>query len=243
MTVKGVSRIRRLGDRRAPRRPAVGATVMAAAIAMTSFPIAGTAQLPGLPVLQNGFVAPGFAAAVNAGGGAGSSAFAAALAWAPRSARFQVSVGAGVLRSDGEPGGAFGARVAVPVLTFMDGSLGVAAFGGIGGARGPTVEARGRAGLGQAPIGAAIGYRRSLGATRGFSVYAAPYFGLFRSDFGDAGAESAGLLRVSVGGDVAITRAIGLTAGLELGARRGENGAGPAGTVWGIGASYAFGRR
>src|SRR5918999_255677 len=97
-------------------------------------------QLPGLPVLQNAFVGPGLAAAVNGGGGSGSSAYAAALGWSPRSARFQVSIGAGAHVGGGETGGAFGARVAVPVFSFRNGSLGVAAFAGVGGARGPRVQ-------------------------------------------------------------------------------------------------------
>jgi hypothetical protein len=200
------------------------------------------AQLPGLPVLQNAFVGPGLAGAVNVGGGSGSTAYAAALGWAPRSARFQVSVGAGALVSSGRTGGAFGVRAAVPVFSMMRGNLGVAGFVGVGGGQGPEVPQRGRAGLGQVPLGAAVGYRRALGATRGFSVYAAPFVGFFRNDFGDAGTESATLFRVSVGGDFALTRAIGLTAGLETGASRAE-GAGPSGIVWGAGVSYAFGRR
>jgi hypothetical protein len=199
------------------------------------------AQLPGLPVLQNAFVGPGFAAAVNGGGGSGASAYAAALGWAPGSARFQASVGAGVFRSEGETGGAFGARVAMPVFSFMDGSLGVAAFAGVGGAQGPRVQG-GRVGLGQAPIGAAVGYRRALGATRGFSVYAAPSFGYFRNDFGD-NTESAWLFRFSIGGDFAVTRAIGVTAGLEAGQKRSGTDPGASGLIWGAGVSYAFGRR
>jgi hypothetical protein len=199
------------------------------------------AQLPGLPVLQNAFVGPGIAAAVNGGGGSGATAYAAALGWAPRSARFQVSVGAGVFVSEGETGGAFGARVAMPVFSFMDGSLGVAAFAGVGGAQGPRVQG-GRVGLGQAPIGAAVGYRRSLGASRGFSVYAAPFFAYFRNDFGD-NTESAGLFRFSVGGDFAVTPAIGVTAGLETGQKRSGTDPGASGLIWGAGISYAFGRR
>jgi hypothetical protein len=199
------------------------------------------AQLPGLPVLQNAFVGPGLAAAVNVGGGSGASAYAAALAWAPRSGRLQVSLGGGAFVSSGSTGGAFGLRAAMPVFSLMNGNLGIAAFAGIGGAQGPR-EARGRAGLGQVPVGAAVAYRRALGATRGFSVYAAPFFEYFRSDFGEAGNESAGLFRVSVGGDFAVTRKIGVTAGLETGAAR-DDGPGPSGLLWGVGVSYAFGRR
>ena len=215
---------------------------LAALLFVTACAPALAAQLPGLPVLQNAFAGPGLAAAVNAGGGSGATAYAAALGWAPRSARFQISVGAGVLVSDGETGGAFGIRAAVPVFQMMNGALGVAAFGGIGGAQGPRV-AGGRVGLGQGPLGASVGYRRALGATRGFSVYAAPAFVFYRNDLGDD-TKSAGLFRASVGGDFAVTRALGVTAGVELGAQRsGDDGAGPSGTIWGVGVSYAFGRR
>ena len=211
------------------------------ALAQLVWAAGANAQLPGLPVLQNAFVGPGFAAALNGGGGGGASALAAALGWAPRSARFQVSLGVGAYRAEGETGGAFGLRVAVPVFAMMNGNLGVAAFGGIGGARGPTVQGA-RVGLGQAPIGAAVGYRRALGATRGLSIYAAPYFGFFRTDMG-ATAHSRGVFRFSVGADFALTRAIGVTAGLEAGGTGGADGPGPSGTLLGAGVSYAFGRR
>lgn len=211
------------------------------ALAQLGWSTGAEAQLPTLPVLQNAFVGPGLAAALNAGGGGDGTVYAAALGWAPRSARFQVSVGAGALIADGETGGAFGARVAVPVFSLMNGNLGIAAFGGLGGAQGPRVQG-GRVGLGQAPVGAAVGYRRALGQTRGFSVYAAPFFAYFRSDFGDS-TKSASLFRIAIGSDFALTRAIGLTAGLEAGAARTGNGAGPDGVIWGAGVSYAFGRR
>jgi hypothetical protein len=186
-------------------------------------------------------VGPGFAAAVNAGGGGDGTAYAAALGWAPGSARFQISIGAGMLVADGATGGAFGARVAMRVLSLMNGNLGIAGFGGVGGAQGPRVQG-GRVGFGQAPVGAAVGYRRALGATRGFSIYAAPFFAYFRNDFGDSTA-SASLFRISVGADFAVTRAIGVTAGLEAGGKRSGNGPGPDGVIWGAGVSYAFGRR
>jgi hypothetical protein len=215
--------------------------IAAAVLAVGDAPLLG-AQLPGLPVLQNAFVGPGFAAAVNGGGGSGGSAYAAALGWTPRSARFQISVGAGAYLSEGESGGAFGARVAVPVFSLMNGAMGLAAFAGVGGAQGPRVQGA-RVGLGQAPIGATVGYRRGIGATRGFSIYAAPFFGYFRNDFGN-NTESVGLFRVSLGGDFALTRSIGLTAGLEAGGQsKGEGRPGPSGVVWGAGVSYAFGRR
>jgi hypothetical protein len=225
-------------------RPSVGRNLRQAAtfvLVQLGWSTAAGGQLPGLPVLQNAFVGPGFAAALNAGGGGGSTAYAAALGWAPRSARFQVSVGAGAHVAGGETGGAFGARAAMPVLSLMNGNLGVAAFGGIGGARGRRVQGA-RVGLGQAPIGASVGYRRAIGATRGFSIYAAPFFAYFRNDFGSSTA-SASLFRISVGGDLALTRAIGVTAGLEAGGKGRANGPGPEGVIWGAGVSYAFGRR
>jgi hypothetical protein len=212
-----------------------------ALLGLFCLPTVAGAQLPGLPVLQNAFVAPGFAAALNAGGGGDGTAYAAALGWAPRSARFQISVGAGVHVAGGETGGAFGARAAVPVFSLMKGNLGIAAFAGIGGAQGGRVQGA-RVGLGQAPVGVTVGYRRALGQTRGFSVYAAPFFAYFRNDFGN-NTESAGLFRISVGGDFAMTRAIGVTAGLEAGGSRSGNGPGPDGIIWGAGVSYAFGRR
>jgi hypothetical protein len=218
----------------------VGRAVALAALHL-GWSIAGNAQLPGLPVLQNGFVGPGLAAAVNGGGGSGS-AFAAALSWAPRSARFQVSLGAGALRSEGATGGAFGARVAFAVLSRANGRFGVAAFGGLGGAQGPRIQPDGRVGLGQAPLGAALGYRRAIGATRGVSFYVAPFFGFFRSDDGNV-TQSKGLFRVSIGGDVALTRALGITAGVEAGQNAGNGKPGPTAALWGVGVSYAFGRR
>ena len=226
------------------RRPSVGRNLRwAAAFALVQLGWSADArgQLPGLPVLQNAFVGPGFAAAVNVGGGGDGTAYAAALGWAPGSARFQISIGAGALVADGTTGGAFGARVAMRVFSLMDGNLGIAGFGGVGGAQGPRVQGA-RVGFGQAPVGAAVGYRRALGATRGFSIYAAPFFAYFRNDFGDSSA-SASLFRISVGGDFAVTRAIGVTAGLEAGGKRSGNGPGPDGVIWGAGVSYAFGRR
>jgi hypothetical protein len=226
------------------RRPSIGRKlrrVAAFALVALGWSVRVEAQLPGLPVLQNAFVGPGLAAAGNGGGGSGATAYAAALGWAPGSGRFQVSIGAGAFVSGGETGGAFGARVAIPVFSFRNGNLGVAAFAGVGGARGPRIQGA-RVGLGQAPIGAAFGYRRAVGATRAMSIYAAPFYGYFRNDFGNR-ATSAGLFRFSVGADFALTRAIGLTAGLEGGQRRAAADPGTSGTIWGVGVSYAFGRR
>jgi hypothetical protein len=215
--------------------------VLATAALVVAYAPSLDAQLPGLPVLQNAFVGPGLAAAVNGGGGSGSSAYAAAVGWAPGSGRFQVSLGVGALVSDGKTGGAFGLRVGMPVFSLMNGALGIAAFGGLGGAQGPEVQG-GRVGLGQAPVGASVGYRRALGATRGFSVYAAPFGSFYRDDFGDD-SESAFLFRVAIGVDFAVTRAIGVTGGVEAGAQGGDDRPGPSGALWGLGISYALGRR
>jgi hypothetical protein len=124
----------------------------------------------------------------------------------------------------------------------MNGNLGIAAFAGVGGAQGPKLASGQRTGYGQAPIGASVGYRRALGASRAISFYGAPFYGYFRNDFGNA-TKSTGLFRLSIGGDFALTRALGLTVGVETGQNRRAGDAGPSAAMWGGGVSYAFGRR
>jgi hypothetical protein len=92
------------------------------------------------------------------------------------------------------------------------------------------------------PVGVAVGYRRALGATRGISVYAAPIYSWNRSTLGDS-STSRGVLRVSVGLDVALIRSVGLTLGYETGASAEDAEPGPRSGVFGAGLSYAFGGR
>src|SRR5919206_4888046 len=71
--------------------------VVCAAVALTAAAAARVAaQMPGVPVLQNAFANPGTTLAANYGHVTGANAYAAAVAWAPRSARFVVSAGGGV---------------------------------------------------------------------------------------------------------------------------------------------------
>lgn len=204
-------------------------------------------QLPGVPTLQNAWANSGITAALNLGTGGGSRAGAVAAAWAPGSGRFQLSGGIGM--RDAEAGGrgmALGARAAVPVLSFAGGALGVAGFAGVGSSREPDalIVATGDKGgtLTQVPIGAAVGYRRAFGFIRGLSVYGAPFYSYNRLVVGDSSA-SGGAFRLSVGADVGITNRIGVSVGVETGAAAKDGKPGPLGSIWGLGASYALGRR
>lgn len=209
-------------------------------------PQTALAQLPGVPVLQNAWANPGITAAVNLGTGGGGRAGALAAAWAPRSGRFQLSGGIGM--RDAEPGGrgaTFGARVAVPVWSFAGGAFGVAGFVGAGAAREPDAVVFGtrRGGtVTQVPVGAAVGYRRALGFVRGISVYGAPFYSYNRLAVGDS-STSGSAFRISAGADVGVTSRIGVTAGAEFGGAAKAGKPGPTGTVFGLGASFALGRR
>jgi hypothetical protein len=203
------------------------------------------AQMPGVPVLQNGFSNPGITAAVNYATAEGVRAYGLAGAWAPASGRFQVIGGVGGYDADaGKTWPAYGGRVAVPLTMFTgDGSFGVAPFIGLGAA------SRDDMSLMQLPVGVAAGYRRALGATRAISVYGSSFYGWSRltSDVVDGDVVTSetvsnGLIRFSGGLDVAVTRALGLTVGYELGATADEGEPGPTGSVFGIGLSYAFRR-
>jgi hypothetical protein len=77
-----------------------------------------------------------------------------------------------------------------------------------------------------------------MGATRGISLYATPAY-IYYSGGSDAG----GLFRTALGVDFGITPSIGITGGIEFGGKRGRAVGGPTGTLYGIGVSYAFGRR
>ena len=204
------------------------------------------AQLPNAPVLQNVWANPGIVGAFNMGGGSGGSVYAGAASWTPSSGRFQVSGGLGVqaLSSGGGSNAAYGARLALPLGSAM-GSFGFGAFAGVGGggvkrtvidsATGDTLARN--ATTTQIPVGGAIGWRHSIGTSHGFSVYATPSY-VFLTGAGSSG----GIFRVGLGADVGITGSIGATGGVELGQTRTSVG-GPSGTIYGLGLSYAFGRR
>lgn len=188
----------------------------------------------GAPVLQNAFSNPGITVAANYGGSSDHTTFAGAAAWAPGSARWQFSAGAGVITpKDGDTELNIGGRLAVPVKTFgSTKAFGVAVFAGAGGAK------IGLTHVLQVPVGVGLGYRRALGATRGISLYATPFYSWTQSD--SVATERSGLVRASIGVDVSLTRSIGATAGFESGAKAREGKAGATGSLWGVGVSYAF---
>ena len=220
-----------------------------AALALIAAPSVATAQLPGMPVLQNAFGNPGLTVAGNAGFGAGNSAYAFAMSFAPGSGRFQFSGGAGLYSPENGSGrGAWGLRASGALFSAMGGAVGIGAFAGIGGAGGggvnagtPPGQSSGPEAVSWIPVGASVGYRHALGATRGISLYAAPVFSWY-SRGGDNTA-SGTVFRVSAGVDFGLTRAFGVTAGAEFGQSADENSLGPSGTSFGIGLSYALGAR
>ncbi|GAC1652671.1 MAG: hypothetical protein NVS4B3_15080 [Gemmatimonadaceae bacterium] len=210
-----------------------------AATALATMTTTGAlAQLPGSPVLQNAFASPGVTVAANASSAEMLHSYALAAAWTPGSARFVLSAAAGTLepeKADRRP--AFGARVAVPLLSFFDdASLGLAAFAGVGGAS--------RAGYATThlPAGISVGYRRAIGTTRGISVYAAPFYLYARDRKNDLPATTASFARASAGVDVAVTSSLGITVGLEGGRNANAGEPGPTGTVAGVALSYALNR-
>lgn len=191
--------------------------------------------MPGLPVLQNAFANPGVTLGLDYGHPSHANGYALAAAWAPAAGRVQLSAGVGGYTPDsGSSSVSYGARIAVPVLTFMaDKSVGIGIFAGAGGASvsGTTLL--------QVPAGITVGYRRPVGTTRAISVYAAPFYGWTRASASGITASS-GLFRVSAGLDFAVTSAIGVTLGVEGGATAKAGDPGPEGSVVGVGVSYAL---
>jgi hypothetical protein len=123
------------------------------------------AQIPGAPVLQNGFITPGLIVAADAAVGWNHGLAAAAASYAPNSRSVALSAAAGAGFPDG-PAFAYG-------------------FVGIGGLFGPTTVT-------DIPIGAGIGYRHALGESGGISVYATPFYLIQRSG-GNEGSFRTGL--------------------------------------------------
>jgi hypothetical protein len=204
---------------------------------LTLAPAAGGAQMPGVPVLQNAFANPGITAALDVASQGGASTYGLAAGWAPGSARFQLSAGLGIQTRTKTPNRTvYGGRVNVPVYGTRGGSLGASLFGGLGALAGRDLDS----GLAKnvIPAGATISYRLNLGASHGVSVYGSPMYQWITRG-GSAGNTS--VFRVSAGLDVAVTNAIGLTLGVELG-QTGEPGSGkPTNTAFGAGLSYVLG--
>ncbi|MDQ6830400.1 MAG: hypothetical protein M3081_16195 [Gemmatimonadota bacterium] len=196
------------------------------------------AQMPGMPVLQNAFTSPGFTVAVNYGGSSGGAyALGGAGAWAPSADGFQLSAGAGAYKAGTGATSAvtYGGRASLPVFHLLSDAMAIAIFGGIGGAH---VN-----GLNEtlAPIGVSVGYRHPLGATRALSVYAVPFYGWTHAQIAGTGGSAttttnSGDLFGAIGADVTIMPQLGLSAGYQLGSRRGTKG------VFGVALSYALSR-
>src|SRR5215471_15218563 len=160
-------------------------------------PVMSSAQMPTMPILQNGFVAPGMTLAVNYGSGSASSAYGLALGWGPSSSRFQISGALGGVRPDtGGTWTGYGARVAVPLFSGKSDRFGVAAFTGVGGGRRDTTS------LVRIPVGLGVGYRFGLGATRSVSAYASPFFVWSRLSERGARAQGDNAMRGSVALDL-----------------------------------------
>jgi hypothetical protein len=123
----------------------------------------------------------------------------------------------------------------MPLMSLMGGSFGLSGFAGVGGGSGGDDSL---AVTSLIPVGVAVGYRRGIGGTRGFSVYGSPMYQFFSS-----GAGSSGLLRVGLGVDAAVTSRIGVTVGMEMGQKADSVVARHGSIVYGVGVSFALGRR
>jgi hypothetical protein len=219
----------------APRPLAAALTFPAVALAALLAPAVAHAQLPGAPVLQNAFANPGITVAANYADGDATTLVAGAVAYSPGAGRVQLSAGIGQLKVDDADfsATAWGARVAVPLLSFAGGRAGVAPFAGIGGASKDDVK------LLQVPAGVGAGWRMGLGATRALSFYATATY-LWARTTVDEQKVSNGRVRFAAAADVTVVRNLGLTVGYEAGAEAGDDEAGPAGPILGVGLSWAF---
>ena len=220
-----------------PRRHGRSTLLLLAVFAANALqPAPSGAQMPGVPVLQNAFSNPGITVAANYGSADEGSAYAGAAAWSPGSGRLVFSAGLGAYDPDlGKTQLAGGARAAVTMFSFLNGDVGTSLFVGAGAA--------GRSGstLYKLPIGVAVGYRRTLGETRAFSVYGAPFYAYNRQKTGDVTTDANGF-RASVGADIALLSWLGATVGYEFGANAKGNDPGPRSGVFGVGLSLALRR-
>jgi hypothetical protein len=204
-------------------------------VTSTLAPGSVSGQLPGLPVLQNAFGNPGLSAAFNFGSGGGASTYVGAASYG--AGRLILSGGVGAFAPDsGSTAASYGARVALPLVSFMGGSVGVAAFAGVGGVSVEDVSTT------QVPLGAAVGWRRRFGATRGVSIYAAPLVSYNRAS-GDGESESEWRFEYSVGADLALMRRLGLTIGVGSASLPGGFALQDSDVIFGAGIAWAFGAR
>jgi hypothetical protein len=207
-----------------PARKLISAGAMAA---LCASPALG--QMFALPVLQNAFSAPGASAAANYGTSSKEgNTIGGAASWAPASNAFQLSGGIG--RHSPETGKAaltYAARISRTFKELASGSIGLGGFVGAGVFNSPETRAS------NVPFGVSVGYRRPLGSSRGFSAFASPYYSIGRVTPKDLASVNTNAFRVSGGVDVALARSIGLTVGVDAGKS----------TIFGVGMTYALGRR
>jgi hypothetical protein len=224
-------------------------TALLASIIALGGTTSGLAQMPGVPVLQNAFVNPGWTAALNLAGLGGASSYGAAGAWssgagATTPLALQLSAGVGFQTRSGHPTQTiFGARANVPFLfgspSDREGRRFAASLFAGYGVR--SAEGEGEGGQPDSavaktvlPIGATFSYRTPVGATRGFSLYVSPIYEQLTSVRGG----SVSAFRASVGLDIAITPSIGATLGIEFG-QTGVAGSGrPTSESYGFALSY-----
>ncbi|MGH7637066.1 MAG: hypothetical protein ACREOK_05390 [Gemmatimonadaceae bacterium] len=175
-------------------------------------------------MLQNAFANPGLAVAANFGGGGGQSLFALAAGWG-LGERILLSAAAGAQRANDATRGAYGGRASMNAWTSAGGggSLGVAAFAGVGGA--PRTRSDGvmtNAAIFTIPVGLSLGYRKNLGTTRGISAYASPMYRWTRLTTDDDGTVSDSNFRFALGLDFSFNPSLGVTVGGEFGSRSSE---------------------
>jgi hypothetical protein len=210
------------------------AAVVATVVHITPRPM--IAQMAGSPVLQSAFSNPGITLGANLATGDDANTYGLAGAWAPASGTVQLSGGIGLLHPDsGSDRATWGVRAMAPIPKLGTRSIGVAAFVGVGGAR-----LRGRSET-RIPLGVSVAYRRAIGTRRAVFVYLAPLYSWsrFRQDTVTV---RRGVFRVSVGVDVVVIPQVGLTLGYEGGSRARPGEPGPAGSLFGVGISYALHR-
>lgn len=229
----------------ARRVGAAAAAAAAATLAAAILSVPAAAQMPGVPLLQNGFVRPGAAVAANYGAGGGTDVLGAAGAWTPGSGRFQISAGIGALGVDGIDGrkATGGLRGALPIRTPWTrdpaSAVGITGFIGVGGA------SLDEGTLVQVPLGLGVGYRRRLGEVRAVSVFATPFYqwtrvtGIEPVDGVELELDS-NLFRVALGAEALVTRRIGVTLGYELGTTAEAGRPGPSGGIFGAGVAFVF---
>ena len=206
------------------------------------------AQIPGAPVLQNVWATPGIVGAIDVGSGSGGSVYAAAGSWTPGSGRFELSGGLGYQRLGDNAGsrGVYGVRAAMP-FGGASSTFGFGAFAGIGGGPSKAVAdtvitpggrliADSATSTLEIPVGVAVGWRHTIGATHGVSIYASPSYTFYSG--GSSG--NGGLIRGAIGADFGITSKLGATVGFEFGGTREGGLGGPTGSLFGVGVSYAF---